>query len=332
MISTKTIIGGIEDVPREWIFEYYLNLKERLTGQDVKILSAFNSSDKVPSMFIYFDTVNAQYKFKDFSSGHQGDAIHLVTCLFNLGTFANTVNRIVTDYAAYVKDNNISVTVEHQFHDKYKVTDYEIRHWTNLDEAYWMSYKIGSKLLEHYNVSPLEFFTMEKTELDGSIKSVKFNRKYVYGYFRNDGSLYKIYMPKNPEKKFIKVENYTQGSDQLTSSSCDALIITSSLKDLMAFRKLGLVGYQSIAPDSENSMITKTGMHILKQRFKKVIVLFDNDEPGIAAAKKYQENYGVSYVVLDMEKDLSDSVKAHGLIKVKEKLLSLLNELDIQKR
>ncbi len=60
MISTKTIIGGIEDVPREWIFEYYLNLKERLTGQDVKILSAFNSSDKVPSMFIYFDTVNAQ--------------------------------------------------------------------------------------------------------------------------------------------------------------------------------------------------------------------------------------------------------------------------------
>ncbi len=139
-------------------------------------------------------------------------------------------------------------------------------------------------------------------------------------------------MPKNPEKKFIKVENYTQGSDQLTSSSCDALIITSSLKDLMAFRKLGLVGYQSIAPDSENSMITKTGMHILKQRFKKVIVLFDNDEPGIAAAKKYQENYGISYVVLDMEKDLSDSVKAHGLIKVKEKLLSLLNELDIQKR
>ena len=333
MISTKTIIGGIEDVPREWIFEYYLNLKERLTGQDVKILSAFNSSDKVPSMFIYFDTVGDQYKFKDFSSGHQGDAIHLVTCLFNLGTFANTVNKIVTDYAAYVKDNNISVTVEHQFHDKYKVTDYEIRHWTNLDEAYWMSYKIGSKLLEHYNVSPLEFFTMEKTELDGSIKSVKFNRKYVYGYFRNDGSLYKIYMPKNPEKKFIKVENYTQGSDQLRHwRDYMELVITSSLKDLMVFRKLGVPGYQVIAPDSENSMLSDDFVKRLKQSFTKIIVLFDNDGPGIEAAKKYKEKHGFSYVVLDMEKDLSDSVKAHGLIKVKEKLVSLLDELDIQKR
>lgn len=331
MISTKSFIGGINDVPREWVFEHYLNLKEKLTGQDVKILSAFNSSDKVPSMFIYFDTNTGQYKFKDFSSGYQGDHIALVMQLYNLGTYANAVNRIVADYEAYVKDNNITVTTEYQIHDKFKVVDYQIRHWTNLDEAYWMSYKIGSKLLEHYNVSPLEFFTMEKTELDGTVTSMTFNRKYVYGYFRQDGSLYKIYMPKNQEKKFIKVENYTQGSDQLVSSSCDALIITSSLKDLMAFRKLGINGYQSIAPDSENSMITKTGMHILKQRFGKVIVLFDNDEPGIAAAKKYQENYGVSYVVLDMEKDLSDSVKAHGLIKVKEKLISLLDELDISR-
>jgi hypothetical protein len=157
-----------------------------------------------------------------------------------------------------------------------------------------------------------------------------FNRKYVYGYFREDGSLYKIYMPKNLDKKFIKVENYTQGTDQLRHwAGLDYLIITSSLKDLMAFRKLGIAGYQVIAPDSENSMLSKTSMQRLKQSFKKIVVLFDNDAPGIAAAKKYQENYGVNYVVLDMEKDLSDSVKAHGLIKVKEKLVSLLDELDI---
>jgi len=50
MISTKHIISDLKDVPREWVFENYLNLKEKLTGQDVKILSAFNSKDKVPSM------------------------------------------------------------------------------------------------------------------------------------------------------------------------------------------------------------------------------------------------------------------------------------------
>jgi hypothetical protein len=43
MISTRNLISDLRDVPREWVFENYLNLKEKLTGQDVKILSAFNS-------------------------------------------------------------------------------------------------------------------------------------------------------------------------------------------------------------------------------------------------------------------------------------------------
>ena len=47
MISTKHIISDLSDVPREWVFENYLNLKEKLTGQDVKILSAFNSKIQI---------------------------------------------------------------------------------------------------------------------------------------------------------------------------------------------------------------------------------------------------------------------------------------------
>lgn len=332
MISTRNIITDLNDVPREWVFEYYLNLKERLTGQDVKILSVFNAKDKVPSMFIYFDVTNDKYKYKDFSSGYQGDHISLVCNMFNL-TVKSAIPKIMADYSAYLADNNVTSVVEYQYHDKFKVVDYEIRHWTNLDQAYWGAYKIGSKLLEHYNVSPLEFYVMEKTELDGSINSIKINKKYIYGYFRSDGSLYKIYMPKNLDKKFIKVENYTQGADQLRHwAGLDHLMITSSLKDLMAFRKLGIPGYQVIAPDSENSMLSKEYVDKLRLSFKKIVVLFDNDEPGINAAKKYKERYGLDYIILDMEKDLSDSVKAHGIIKVKEKLISLLDELDISRK
>jgi DNA primase len=174
---------------------------------------------------------------------------------------------------------------------------------------------------------------MEKTELDGSISSITVNKKYVYGYFRKDGSLYKIYMPKNTDKKFIKVENYTQGMDQLiiNPTKVDNLIITSSLKDLMAFVKLGIPGIQAVAPDSENSMINSEIVYKLKSIFNRIIVLFDNDGPGIEAAKKYKEKYNFDYIVLDMEKDLSDSVQVHGLIKVKEKLTELLNELDISR-
>ena len=321
MISTSKLITSISDVPREWVFEHYLNLKEKLTGQDVKMLSAFNSRDKVPSMFVYFDTSTGKYKFKDFSSGHQGNHVDLIMCLYSLDAPA-AIGRIMVDYENFIKDNGKREEVALKIQDRYKVVDYEIRHWTNLDEAYWSKYKIGSKLLEYYNVAPLEFFRMEKED-EGEIISYTFNRKYVYGYFRKDGSLYKIYMPKITDKKFIKVQNYIQGSDQVDFRGKN-LLITSSLKDLMCFVKLGYKHIQVIAPDSENSMLTQHTVNMLKSKFNKICVLFDNDTAGIASMQKYQDRFGFEPILLDMEKDLSDSVSVHGLIKVKERLDDLL--------
>jgi hypothetical protein len=324
MISTKNLITDLSQIPREWVFEYYLNLKEKLSGQDVKILSIFNARDKVPSMFIYYDTVSKFYKFKDFSSGNQGDSIELVKALFNMPTRGHAAYKILEDYQIYVKNNTIAV-VDILYHDKYKVVDYEMRHWTNFDQTYWMGYKIGSAILNRYNVVPLAFFTMSKNDLDGTEISHTFKRNYVYGYFRNDGSLYKIYMPKNTDKKFIKVENYIQGTDQLRHD-CKYLLITSSLKDLMAFNKLGISNIEAIAPDSENTMIGEKAIGELRPHYEKIIVLFDNDEPGIKAAQRYKDKYGFNTILLPMEKDLSDSVKEHGVDKVREVLFLLLKQ------
>jgi hypothetical protein len=324
MISTKNLITDLSQIPREWVFEYYLNLKEKLSGQDVKILSIFNARDKVPSMFIYYDVVSKFYKFKDFSSGNQGDSIELVKALFNMPTRGHAAYKILEDYQIYIKNNTVAV-VDILYHDKYKVVDYEMRHWTNFDQTYWMGYKIGSKMLARYNVIPLSFFTMSKLGLDGVEISYTFKRSYVYGYFRNDGSLYKIYMPKNTDKKFIKVENYIQGIDQL-KYDCKYLLITSSLKDLMAFNKLGISNIEAIAPDSENTMIGEKAIGELKPHYEKIVVLFDNDDPGIKAAQRYKDKYGFNTILLPMEKDLSDSVKVHGIDKVREVLFPLLKQ------
>jgi hypothetical protein len=326
MISTKNIISELKQVPKEWVFEYYLNLKEKLTGQDIKMLSAFNPKDKVPSMFVYFDTTANCYKFKDFSSGNQGDTIALVMYLFNLQGREHAAAKIMNDYSSYLKNNVVVQKTEFKIHDKFKVVDYEMRHWNSLDQEYWMKYKIGSGLLDRYNVVPLEFFTMEKEELDGRVTSFSFKRPYMYGYFRNDGSLYKIYMPKNTDKKFIKVENYIQGTDQLKHDS-KYLLITSSLKDLMAFHKLGISNIEVIAPDSENTMIGEKAMGELSKLYKSIIVLFDNDDPGIKAAERYNIKYGIKHIILPMEKDLSDSVKMHGIDKVREVLFPLLKQV-----
>lgn len=166
---------------------------------------------------------------------------------------------------------------------------------------------------------------MQKQELDGSITSFKFEKEYFYGYFRVDGTLYKIYMPKNQNKKFIKIQNYVQGIDQLKYDS-KYLIITSSLKDLMCFKTLNINNVECIAPDSENTMIREAVISTLIPKYSKIIVLFDNDEPGIKAAQKYKEKYNFDYVILDMSKDLSDSIKDYGVKAVRDKLLILLKE------
>lgn len=324
MISTKGIISYFKDVPDQWVYEYYLNLSEKLTGQSIKMLSAFNSKDKVPSMFIYFDSVSKIYKFKDFSSGYQGNSWNLVQHLYNLSP-GDAAKKIMNDYQEYLKHNTVVKEREIVIHDKFKVVDYEMRHWNNLDKNYWISFKIGSNMLERYNVVPLEFFTMEKAETDGAITSFTFRRPYMYGYFRNDGSLYKIYMPKNADKKFIKVENYTQGLDQL-KYDCKYLLITSSLKDLMCFNKLGINNIEAIAPDSENTMIGERVMSELSKHYQKILVLFDNDDPGLKAAERYKNMYGFNYIKLEMEKDLSDSVKLYGIETVREKLFPLLKQ------
>ena len=325
MISIKNLIYDLADVPREWVFEHYLNLTEKLTGQNIKIKSIFNTREKTPSMCVYLDRNNI-YKFKDFSSGNGGDCLSLVQNLFNLPTRGTASFKIIEDYNQYVLNNGFNPIKSYKQHSKFKVTDYEMRHWNTLDQKYWMKYNIGSRLLSKYNVVPLEYYIMEKTDENDVLSSITIKGNYVYGYFKDDGTLYKIYQPKVKDSKFIKVRDYIQGSEQLTYDK-PYLIITSSLKDLMAYNKLKISNSESIAPDSENTMIPENIMSNISSKYKGVCVLFDNDEPGIRAAEKYKLKYGFNYIVLNLEKDLSDSIEKHGVEKTRNVLLPLLKEI-----
>jgi|31_taG_2_1085359.scaffolds.fasta_scaffold00535_12 hypothetical protein len=324
MISTKKIISDLNDIPREWVFEHYLNLGERLSGQSLKIKSVFSSKDKVPSMCIYIDNAG-RYKFKDFSSGYGGDGLNLVMYLFNLSSRGKASFKIMDDYNEFIS-NNSYIPLEYKPQSKYAVSDFEIRHWTTLDKSYWQMYKLTSAMLEDYNVHPLSFYTMVKEDEGRVLDSITIEGNFIYGYFREDGSLYKIYTPKNKDNKFIKVRDYIQGSDQVTFES-KYLVILSSLKDLMCFKTLGIGNVECIAPDSENSMISKSFMKPYIDKFSKIIILFDNDEPGLKSAKKYKTQYGFDYINLELSKDLSDSVKDHGLEVVRNEVFKLLKSI-----
>jgi hypothetical protein len=323
MLNTKTLIVDLFEIPREWVFEYYLNLNDKLTGQDVKIKSVFNENDRTPSMSIYCSSNNI-YKYKDFSTGKSGDGLNLVLELFNLTSRGESAHKIISDYNEYIIVNNIAEIKPLFKKAKYKIHDFTIRQWTNLDEKFWTKFKIDSVDLEYYNIKPLANYKLIKEDDDGFKEQIIKNYN-IYGYFRKDGSLYKIYQPYLKDYKFIKIMDYIQGSDQLTMN-VPYLIICSSLKDVIAFSKLGYNNSEAVAPDSENTIIPEHVINAYKYKYKNIVTLFDNDAAGIESMKKYNKKYDIPYIVLNMSKDLSDSIKDFGLIKTRTMLTPLLKE------
>jgi hypothetical protein len=302
-------------VPIAWVFEHYCRLDQKLTGQDIKIKSVFNPSERTPSMCIYFKPEKDRYQYKDFSTDNGGDCVDLVQKMLGIDTRLNTMHKIVRDYNEFVLHNNGGYDIQvFKQYNKYKIDRYELRQWNTLDKSYWSKYGIGSRLLEHYNVKPLSTYTMFKEE-DGIYKVLNIEGSNIYGYFKKDGTLVKIYQPKVQKKKFLKVKDYVQGSEQLSNSS--KLVIVSSLKDGMCLKKM-YPEIDFLAPDSENTMIKKEYLDDVSKNYEKCYILFDNDEAGNRATLKYINQFSyLEPLYLQLSKDISDSVMDHSYPEVK---------------
>lgn len=321
MFSTKNFVLEGSDVPSTWIFEYYLNLSEPLTGQDVKIKSIFNPSERTPSFCIYVDKTIMQYKFKDFSTGKNGNKVDLVKLLFEI-EYAEAMQKIVADYNKYVK------TPEYKTQDikpepKWKVDFVKVKGWSIVDQKYWLSYRIGKTMLEQYNVKPVDYFNLIKTK-GSNVQSLRVGNSMCFGYFDKEGKPFKFYQPRSKTHKFFKVKNYLQGLDQLKYNK-PYLIICSSLKDAMCLKGMGY-NIEVIAPDSENTMIKPHIIEYLKKKYKKIITLFDNDQAGRQAIDRYAKAYNIQGCALTICKDISDAMKTHGFDKVHAMLRPLLKE------
>lgn len=321
MFSTKNFVIEIDDIPSYWVFQYYLDLPEKLTGQDVKIKSIFNPTERTPSFVIYVDTRIKQYKFKDFSTGISGSKTDLVSKMFNLN-YTQSVNKIIQDYNEYVKNGEVElITLKPSA--KWSIDHVQTREWNNMDAQYWLSFRIGSSMLDAYNVKPIDYFTMIKDE-EGKINKAKFRKPMAYGYFNKDGDVIKMYQPHDDKHKFYNITNYLQGYDQLEYKQ-PYLVICSSLKDAMCLKGFGY-NLEVLAPSSENTLIKPYIINNLKSKYKKIITLFDNDEAGNNAIERYANTYNIQGCALSICKDISDAVQTHGFETVHKELKPLLRE------
>jgi hypothetical protein len=295
------------DIFRHYLPEFKLN----------SVISSPFRKDNHPSFAVYIsDRYNDRILYKDLRTGEKGGAITFVQNKLNL-SYREALEQIVIDFNLSNKfhlRHNLSksgprppVTHKVDLKQLKKTIDLNIksRVWKPWDIEYWNSYGVSLDTLNKYKVKPLQYIFINN-------KIFKADKlAYAYTEFKNNLTRFKIYQPENDYLKWINnfLPNTLSGYTQLPEES-ELLFIASSLKDGMCLHDLG---YNFIAPQTENYTFKQSLINELKSRFNQIITFYDFDDAGINAAKKLEEQFGLPYINTgNMLKDISDYYLING--------------------
>jgi len=307
MISTKKVteksVENLLSLTTEVdIFRFYLG-EEFCIGCNIH--SPLRNDDSNPSFQIFH--ASKGIRWKDFGTGKTGDFIEFVKEKFSL-SFNKALDKIYSDLGL-IKEQSVPYYVFPGIQPKREIK-IKKRSFNQFDLDFWKQFGINEKILKKYEVSALQKYWLIEGNKEKIFTANKFNP--VYSYHFGD-YLYRLYSPFSDSFKWLTNagSEILQGWNQLPMEG-QKVILTSSLKDVMLLNSLG---YTSIAPQSENTIIPERTIAELMNRFEEIIVFFNNDSAGIEGAKRY-ERYDFKSVILPKNclcKDPSDYFKAYGL-------------------
>lgn len=203
----------------------------------------------------------------------------------------------------------------------------EIKDFTQKELNWWNSYGITLDILKKFNV-----YSCKNIFLNGELFKTIYKDNFMFGYYggkKDNLELWRIYFPKQSNYRFLTnwPAKKIQGLKQLKKDG-DICVITKSMKDTMCLYSLGI---SAIAPNSENLFIADTILERLKSKFKYIIVLYDNDLPGIQNMRKIKKKHPeLIYFYIPRHynaKDISDFYKKYGKDKTLEFVKDNLNKL-----
>lgn len=141
------------------------------------------------------------------------------------------------------------------------------RPWRVSDGKVWLRWGIHHSTLVHFGVVPVKSYTLR------GVPQPCDSATYAYKLYDR----HKIYKPleQDKTKKWLSdvKSRYVQGWEQLPETG-ELVIITSSLKDCMVLYEMG---YHAVALHSESQLIFPEMVKNLQGRFKRIILLYDND-------------------------------------------------------
>ena len=306
-------------VSEEDIFCHYLGI----TSITKKLYVSKLRTDRNPTCGFYRSSKGILY-FHDFATGDHYNCVSLVMAMYNCDYY-KALKIIASDFKL-IEDTPIKTKViksSPKFEDKGPSTiRVEIKDFSENELKWWKRYGIDLNILKKFHV-----YSCNSVFLNGNLFAKYQEQNYIFGYYggkKDKLELWRIYFPKRKSYRFINNwdAKKLQGYEQLPESG-KILVITKSMKDVMCLYSLGI---PAIAPCSENLFIPETILNDLKKRFKYVVILYDNDLPGISNMCKIKKQYPeLIYTWIPRKlgaKDISDYHKANG----RESTLKLIKQ------
>ena len=293
-----------DDISQESLLAFYFDVYHL----PCLIKSPFRE-DNNPS-FSFYMTQNGNIRYNDFASGEKGTLIEAIAKLKDV-RIENVWPLIREDFSSpeYTKNSRIDRVITTRVEQR-KDFRIKIRSWQPYDIDYWASFGVNLAFLSKMEVYPISHVFVD---FKGILWPFQCD-KYAYAYVeRKEGFVsYKIYQPFNKKgrKWQTKMDKTTIGLWTKLPEKGDRVCICSSYKDAMSL--WANTGIPAVAIQAEGFSISEHAQKDLRDRFTDVIIILDNDEPGIKYAESLAKATGFRNVTLpqfDGGKDISDLYK-----------------------
>jgi 5S rRNA maturation endonuclease (ribonuclease M5) len=278
-------------------------------------------SDHKPTASFYRNR-NKELIFHDFGTGFHANFIGIVMEIHHCD-YKKALRIIAEDFKLVektedrpeIKIKKTEIKIEEKLDTILQIQD---QPFTNNELKWWESYGVHESTLKKFKVhSCASFF------INGNYAGSSTDRSYIFGYYggmKKGNELWRLYFPQKRTYRFLSnwEKNMIQGAKQLPETG-DLLVISKALKDVMCLYELGI---PAIAPCSEVLFISEPQLERIKQRFKTIVVFYDNDATGIAFMKKIKKAHPeLRYFFIPKKykaKDLTDFVRKYGIEKTKQ--------------
>lgn len=310
----------------ETYMEYYLGIKV-----SKGLFCSPLRRDNTPTCSFYKNK-SGELIFKDFNGSFYGNFISVVMEKYHV-SYYKALQIIAEDFNLSKRHTDkVAVNPIKPSTTVFKDTGpadvrVEIKDFTQKELNWWNSYGITLDILKKFNV-----YSCKNIFLNGELFKTIYKDNFMFGYYggkKDNLELWRIYFPKQSNYRFLTnwPAKKIQGLKQLKKDG-DICVITKSMKDTMCLYSLGI---SAIAPNSENLFIADTILERLKSKFKYIIVLYDNDLPGIQNMQKIKKKHPeLIYFYIPRHynaKDISDFYKKYGKDKTLEFVKDNLNKL-----